>query len=249
MTVLKPPRHIWSGDWWEESDRARQEAEEQAAALREAARRRAEANRPPPPPQPRAFTRRHKIAADRARRRTAHAQRVRGRHARRRRRRRAAPDPLPAVSRPAAQAARGPDARGLDLRARQPGRRLDPHERRLGHRLPDRQRGHASSPTRTSSASNKHVLVRFGARTRPRSTARVVGIDPSSDLAVVDIGTSSGPEGRQAAPARRLARACRWATPPSRSATRSASTARRPRASCPASAATSRRPTASRSTR
>src|SRR4051794_41638813 len=60
---MKPPRHIWSGDWWEESDRARQEAEEQAAALREAARQRAEANRPLPPPQPRRFTRGHKIAA------------------------------------------------------------------------------------------------------------------------------------------------------------------------------------------
>ena len=42
MKAVKPPRHIWSGDWWEESDRARQEAEEQAAALREEARRRAE---------------------------------------------------------------------------------------------------------------------------------------------------------------------------------------------------------------
>src|SRR3954451_24559225 len=63
MKAVKPPRHIWSGDWWEESDRARQEAEEQAAALREAARQRAEANRPLPPPQPRRVTRRHKIAA------------------------------------------------------------------------------------------------------------------------------------------------------------------------------------------
>src|SRR3954470_14252407 len=63
MKAVKPPRHIWSGDWWEESDRARQEAEEQAAAIREAARQRAEANRPLPPPQPRRFTRRHKIAA------------------------------------------------------------------------------------------------------------------------------------------------------------------------------------------
>src|SRR3954462_13445526 len=60
---MKPPRHIWSGDWWEESDRARQEAEEQAAALREAARLRAEATRPLPPPQPGRFTRGHKIAA------------------------------------------------------------------------------------------------------------------------------------------------------------------------------------------
>src|SRR3954451_9473665 len=63
MKAVKPPRHIWSGDWWEESDRARQEAEEQAAALREEAPRRAEASRPPPPPQPRRFTRRHKILA------------------------------------------------------------------------------------------------------------------------------------------------------------------------------------------
>src|SRR3954469_2922808 len=63
MSAVKPPRHIWSGDWWEESDRARQEAEEQAAALREEARRRAEAARPLPPPQPRRFTRKHKILA------------------------------------------------------------------------------------------------------------------------------------------------------------------------------------------
>src|SRR4051812_9473540 len=60
---MKFPRHIWSGDWWEESDRARQEAEEQAAALREAAVARAAANRPPPPPEPRRFTRKHKAIA------------------------------------------------------------------------------------------------------------------------------------------------------------------------------------------
>src|SRR5437763_10059500 len=60
---MKFPRHIWSGDWWEESDRARQEAEEQAEALREAARLRAEADRPPPPPQTPIFARRHKIMA------------------------------------------------------------------------------------------------------------------------------------------------------------------------------------------
>src|SRR4051812_46919772 len=60
---MKPPRHIWAGDWWEESDRARQEAEDQAAALREAARLREETNRPPPPPQPRVFSRRHKVMA------------------------------------------------------------------------------------------------------------------------------------------------------------------------------------------
>src|SRR6266516_669888 len=62
-TPMKFPRHIWSGDWWEESDRARQEAEEQAEALREAARLRAEADRPPPPPQTPVFARRHKILA------------------------------------------------------------------------------------------------------------------------------------------------------------------------------------------
>src|SRR3954462_519985 len=76
ITPMKPPRHIWSGDWWEESDRARQEAEEQAAALREEAPRPAPGDRPPPPPpppavppppppppQPRRFPRRHKILA------------------------------------------------------------------------------------------------------------------------------------------------------------------------------------------
>src|SRR3954463_13261784 len=60
---MKFPRHIWSGDWWEESDRARQEAEEQAEALREAARLRAQANQPPPPPQEAVFKRRHKVLA------------------------------------------------------------------------------------------------------------------------------------------------------------------------------------------
>src|SRR3954466_11542164 len=60
---MKFPRHIWAGDWWEESDRARQEGEEQAAALREAARLRAEAGGPPPPPGEPIFKRRHKVLA------------------------------------------------------------------------------------------------------------------------------------------------------------------------------------------
>src|SRR3954451_9252481 len=60
---MKFPRHIWAGDWWEESDRARQDAEEQAAALREAARLRAQGERPPPPPQEPVFKRRHKVMA------------------------------------------------------------------------------------------------------------------------------------------------------------------------------------------
>src|SRR3954465_13827843 len=167
MKAVKPPRHIWSGDWWEESDRARQEAEEQAAALREEARRRAEANRPPPPPEPRRFTRKHKILATALVAGTvtvsafAIGTLVGGGPA-------SSPDPLPAVSdkplkpppRPtragllspharAARAAARPGARGPHLRAREPGCRLDQDEQRLRHGLPDRLPG-----------PNRHELAR-----------------------------------------------------------------------------------------
>jgi putative serine protease PepD len=189
---VKPPRHIWSGDWFEESDRARQEAEEQAAALREAARERAAANRPPPPPQPRRFTRRHKIAATAL---VAGALALAvfslgtlvGGSAD------TSPDPLPAVSSEPLKPREGQTRAGVIYALASP----------------------AVVSVRTGSGSgtgflidddgtvvtnahvvggNSRVLVRFG-DDQTSLDGRVVGRDPSSDLAVVNIGSNSVPEG------------------------------------------------------
>src|SRR5919201_2156622 len=46
---MRGPRHIWSGDWRAESDRARKEAEERAARLRAAAQPEADAGPSTPP--------------------------------------------------------------------------------------------------------------------------------------------------------------------------------------------------------
>ena len=113
--------------------------------------------------------------------------------------------------------------------------------------------GRASSSTqrhdRHQRARRRHrppVEVRFDDK-GDLLPAKVVGIDPSSDLAVLKLD-SKPPTTLTALP---LADsdACASATTRSRSATRSASSAPRRAGSSPASGARSRRPTASRSTR
>src|SRR3954454_6188687 len=181
MKAVKPPRHIWSGDWWEESDRARQEAEERAPPLGEEARRRAEADRPPAPPQPRRFTRRHKILAGALVATTvtlsafAIGTLVGGGPA-------TSPDPLPAVS----------------------DKPLKPRQRQTRAGAIYAHASPAVVSIRTSSGSgtgflidgtgrivtnshvvgqSKSVLVRFG-DDQTSLDGKVVGSDPSSDLAI-----------------------------------------------------------------
>src|SRR3954470_6921502 len=189
---MKPPRHIWSGDWWEESDRARQEAEEQAAALKEAARQRAEANRPPPPPQPRRFTRRHKIAATAL---VAVAVALSafsvgtivgdsGSNT---------PDPLPAISEKPLKPREGQTRAGAIYALASPAVvSIRTGEGSGTGFLIDR-----SGRIVTNShvvGSNSRVLVRFG-QDQTSLDGKVVGSDPSSDIAVVEIGAASIPKG------------------------------------------------------
>src|SRR3954468_5774047 len=192
MKAVKPPRHIWSGDWWEESDRARQEAEEQAAALREEARRRAEANRPPPPPQPRRFTRRHKLAAAALVATTvtvsafAVGTLVGGGPA-------SSPDPLPAVSDKPLKPRAGQTRAGLIYAHASPA--VVSIRTSTGSGTGFLIDGNGRIVTNSHVVgSNSRVLVRFG-QDQTSLDGKVVGSDPSSDIAVVDIGASSIPKG------------------------------------------------------
>src|SRR4051795_10499315 len=188
---MKPPRHIWSGDWWEESDRARQEAEEQAAALREAARQRAEANRPLPPPQPRRFTRRHKIAATAlvAGTLTLSAFSVGtlvggGSNS---------PDPLPAISDQPLKPRQGQTRAGAIYALASPAVVSIRTDEGSGTGFLIDTSGRIVTNSHVV-GSNDHVLVRFG-DDQTSLDGKVVGSDPSSDIAVVDIGASSIPKG------------------------------------------------------
>jgi putative serine protease PepD len=189
---MKPPRHIWSGDWWEESDRARQEAEEQAAALREAARQRAEANRPPPPPQPRRFTRAHKIAATAlvAVAVTLSAFSVgtlvgdSGSNT---------PDPLPAVSEKPLKPRQGQTRAGAIYALASPAVVSIRTDEGSGTGFLIDSNGRIVTNSHVV-GSNDHVLVRFG-DDQTSLDGKVVGSDPSSDIAVVDIGAASIPKG------------------------------------------------------
>ena len=90
----------------------------------------------------------------------------------------AVPTALPAVSGKPIKPAQGPDPRRRDLRAGQPGRRLDPHRRRRGHRLPDRPRRARSSRTPTSSAPQRHVSWSASAPTADAIDGEVHGRRP-----------------------------------------------------------------------
>jgi putative serine protease PepD len=188
---MKPPRHIWSGDWWEESDRARQEAEEQAAALKEAARLRAEANRPPPPPQPRRFTRGHKIAATGlvATAVTLSAFSVGtlvggGSNT---------PDPLPAVSEKPLKPRQGQTRAGAIYAVASPAVVSIRTSSGSGTGFLIDSSGRIVTNSHVV-GGNSRVLVRFG-QDQTSLDGKVVGSDPSSDIAVVDIGASSIPKG------------------------------------------------------
>jgi putative serine protease PepD len=192
MKAVKPPRHIWSGDWWEESDRARQEAEEQAAALREEARRRAEANRPPPPPEPRRFTRKHKILATALVATTvtvsafAIGTLVGGGPA-------SSPDPLPAVSDKPLKPRAGQTRAGLIYAHASPAVVSIRTSSGSGTGFLIDSGGRIVTNSHVV-GSNSRVLVRFG-QDQTSLDGKVVGSDPSSDIAVVDIGANSIPKG------------------------------------------------------
>jgi putative serine protease PepD len=192
MRAVKPPRHIWSGDWWEESDRARQEAEEQAAALRQAAAERAAANRPPPPPQPRRFTRRHKIAATALVAGTvtvsafAVGTLVGGGTS-------TSPDPLPAVSNQPLKPRAGQTRAGTIYALASPAVVSIRTSSGSGTGFLIDSGGRIVTNSHVV-GSNSRVLVRFGQDTTSLD-GKVIGSDPSSDIAVVDIGKSSVPNG------------------------------------------------------
>jgi putative serine protease PepD len=189
---MKFPRHIWSGDWWEESDRARQEAEEQAEALREAARLRAEADRPPPPPQPRIFSRRHKVLAVALVATTlilsafSIGTLVGGGSS-------ATPDPLPAVSEKPLKPRQGQTRAGAIYALASPAVVSIRTGTGSGTGFLIDNGGRIVTNSHVV-GGNSHVLVRFG-QEQTSLDGKVIGSDPSSDIAVVSIGSGSVPKG------------------------------------------------------
>src|SRR4051794_5804975 len=188
---MKFPRHIWSGDWWEESDRARQEAEEQAAALREAARLRTQGDRPPPPPQEPVFKRRHKVLAVAlvAATLTLSAFSVGtlvggGSNS---------PDPLPAISDKPLKPREGQTRAGAIYALASPAVVSIRTSEGSGTGFLIDSNGRIVTNSHVV-GTNDHVLVRFG-DDQTSLDGKVVGSDPSSDIAVVDIGAASIPKG------------------------------------------------------
>src|SRR4051812_15371633 len=188
---MKFPRHIWSGDWWEESDRARQEAEEQAEALREAARLRAEADRPPPPPQQAIFRRRHKVMAAALVATTlilsafSVGTLVGGGGSN-------TPDPLPAVSDQPLKPRQGQTRAGAIYALASPAVVSIRTDTGSGTGFLIDTSGRIVTNAHVV-GNNKRVLVRFG-QEQTSLDGKVVGSDPSTDIAVVDIGSGSIPK-------------------------------------------------------
>jgi putative serine protease PepD len=190
---VKFPRHIWSGDWFEESDRARQEAEEQAEALREAARRRIAAEHPPPPPPQPIFRRRHKILAAAlvitALTLSAFSigTLVGGDSGS------GGPDPLPAVSSQPLKLRQGQTRAGAIYALASPAVVSIRTSSGSGTGFLIDKSGRIVTNAHVV-GGNSRVLVRFG-NDQTSLDGRVVGKDVSSDLAVVDIGPGSVPKG------------------------------------------------------
>jgi putative serine protease PepD len=188
---MKFPRHIWAGDWWEESDRARQEAEEQLAALREAARLRAEAGRPPAPPQEPIFKRRHKVmavalvAAALTLSAFSIGTLVGGGSSN-------TPDPLPAVSDKPLKLREGQTRAGAIYALASPAVVSVRTGTGSGTGFLIDKQGRIVTNAHVV-GGNTRVLVRFG-QEQTSLDGKVVGSDPSSDLAVVSIGSASVPK-------------------------------------------------------
>jgi putative serine protease PepD len=189
---MKFPRHIWSGDWHAESEEARLAAEEQAERLRAAARERAEAEKPPPPPQPPRFTRRHKIAlvavcaAVLALTTFSIGTLVAGGPE-------ASPDPLPAVSNQPLKPRKGQTRAGAIYAAAGPAVVSVRTGGGSGTGFLIDDKGRVVTNSHVVGRASR-VIVRFG-DDQSSLDAKVVGSDPSSDLAVLKIDPASVPKG------------------------------------------------------
>src|SRR4051794_25082137 len=188
---MKFPRHIWAGDWWDESEKARQDAERQAEALREAARLRAQGDRPPAPPGEPVFKRRHKVMAVAlvlvALTLSAFSigTLVGGGNN--------TPDPLPAVSDKPLKLRKGQTRAGAIYALASPAVVSIRTGTGSGTGFLVDKQGRIVTNAHVV-GGNSRVLVRFG-QEQTSLDGKVVGRDPSSDLAVVSIGPGSVPKG------------------------------------------------------
>src|SRR2546423_6953684 len=188
---MSSQRHIWAGDWWEESDRARQEAGERAGALGEAARLRAESDRPPPPPDEPVFKRRHKVmavalvAVTLALSAFSIGTLVGGGSNK-------TPDPLPAVSDKPLKVRQGQTRAGAIYALASPAVVSIRTGTGSGTGFLIDKQGRIITNAHVVDG-NHRVLVRFG-QEQTSLDGRVVGSDPPSDLPAVSIGPNSGPK-------------------------------------------------------
>ena len=161
--------------------------------MRQAAAERAAANRPLPPPQPRRFTRKHKIAATALVAGTvtvsafAAGTLIGGGSDN------SSPDPLPAVSNAPLKPRAGQTRAGTIYALASPAVVSIRTGTGSGTGFLIDSNGRVVTNSHVV-GSNSRVLVRFGQDTTSLD-GKVVGSDPSSDIAVVDIGKNSVPKG------------------------------------------------------
>jgi putative serine protease PepD len=187
---MRGPRHIWSGDWRAESDRARKEAEERAARLRAAAQPEADAGPSTPPARTRVPVRGLAIigiAAGLVVSAAFAAGALIGDSGG------GAPKPLPAVSSKPLKPRAGQTRAGAVYAAASPA--VVSIRTSGGSGTGFLIDGNGTLVTNAHVAgSDDHVLVRFGS-SGSSLDAQVMGTDPSSDLAVLSIDPQAVPSG------------------------------------------------------
>jgi putative serine protease PepD len=188
---MRGPRHIWSGDWRADSDRARKEAEERAARLRAATRPEADASPSAPPARTRIPARGVAIigiVAGLVVSGAFAAGALIGDNGGG-----SAAKPLPAVSSKPLKPRAGQTRAGAVYAAASPAVVSIRTSNGSGTGFLIDRSGTLVTNAHVA-GSDDHVLVRFGS-SGSSLDAQVMGTDPSSDLAVLSIDPQAVPSG------------------------------------------------------